>query len=121
MRKGSLLILPFMAVAAATASVGPDRRADTPVAPTDDAVEQAAPSEVKGELVGVDVEARVLKVKVQAAADAATELTLPVESDAALTALGDLKAGDRVTVTCREGTSGDACVVTGVKKDEPEP
>jgi hypothetical protein len=78
--------------------------------------QEAAASTLQGEVVGVESEAKRLKLKVQSDAESATELALLVEGEA-VAALAELKAGDRVTATCREGTSGESCVVTSLKKD----
>jgi hypothetical protein len=78
----------------------------------------AAAETLQGEVVLVDVEAKVLNIKRSASDVAAAEVSLVMEGDA-VTAAADLKAGDAVSVTCREGTKGEACVVVGVKKTAP--
>lgn len=114
MRK-SILSIVALGVAATWASQ--ESRVVASSARTGDVVQQeAAASTLKGEVVEVESEAKLLKLKVQSDADTATELALPVEGEA-VAALADLKAGDRVTATCREGTSGEGCVVTSLKKD----
>ena len=103
--------------AAATAWAAQEQGAISSSGGTDDVVQQeTSASTLKGEVVGVENEAKILKLKVQSTTDSTTEVALSVEGEA-VAALADLKAGDRVTLTCREGTSGETCVATSLKKD----
>ncbi len=83
------------------------------------AAEPAAVAEVRGDVVAADAEAKTLKLKA-GEGDAATEWSLVVEGEDALKALGELKAGEAVVVGCREGTSGETCVVVSVAAAKPE-
>lgn len=77
------------------------------------------PSEVIGDVVSVGTEAKTVTLKFPAG-DAVREDTLTVEGDG-VAGLSQVKAGDRIAATCREGTSNDKCVVTSVRKLDVEP
>jgi Cu/Ag efflux protein CusF len=82
---------------------------------TEPAAEQAAAAQLRGEVVTVDREAKILRIKAQAEATDLGELALNVQQDAEA-ALADVKAGDVVAVTCREGTSRAECVVVAIER-----
>jgi hypothetical protein len=113
MRTSSIVL---SAILFGAAVVGADELQTTPTTqPSAEQPAQPVASQVRGEVVSVDPEAKVLRLKAQPEGTEPAELSLTVEADAER-ALADLKAGDSVTATCREGTSGAACVVTAVEK-----
>jgi hypothetical protein len=93
---------------------------NTPSQATDAAAVAAQPAaELRGEVIGVDGEKKTLKLKAQTGGDSPSEIELSVEGEA-LNSLPALNAGDQVTITCKEETSADNCVVTAVKKSETQ-
>jgi hypothetical protein len=66
--------------------------------------------DVTGTVVSVDTSAHTMTLK---GADGKTN-TAPVEGDA-LKSLGGLKAGEQVTVTCRDNDMGEHQAVTAIK------
>ena len=113
MRTRSLL-LPLLLLGATIASANEPQTTPT-TQPAGEQPAHPAASQLRGEVVRVDPEAKVLHLKAQADGSDLGELALSVQGDAEA-ALTDLKAGDSVTVTCREGTSGAGCVVAAVEK-----
>lgn len=115
--RASILLLAIVSTATLTSS------AAQPTTPSIQAAEevaaQPAASELQGEVIAVDAEKKTLKLKAETGGDSPAELELAVEAEA-LTVLPELKAGEQVTVVCREGTSGDKCLVTAIKKAEPK-
>ncbi len=83
--------------------------------PATESAEPAASAGVRGEVISVDAGAKLLRLKTQASGEEPAELSLTVEGDAERS-LADLKAGDIVTATCREGTAGATCAVTAIEK-----
>jgi hypothetical protein len=66
--------------------------------------------EVTGEVVKADATAKTLTLKVEG-----KEMTVPVEGDA-VAQLKDVKAGDRVTATCRDDAGGAHKALTKIVK-----
>jgi hypothetical protein len=113
MRTSSIILFAILSGAAVAVA---DEPQSTPAnQPSVEQPAQPPASQLRGEVVSVDPEAKLLRLKAQAEGTDAAELSLSVEADAER-ALLDLKAGDGVTVTCREGTGGAACVATVVEK-----
>ena len=75
------------------------------------ALAQAAKThDVKGEVVKTDATAKTITLKADD-----KEMTLPVEGDA-VAQLKDVKAGDKVTASCRDDASGAHKAVTKIVK-----
>ncbi|MGH9322854.1 MAG: hypothetical protein ACRD3V_23585 [Vicinamibacteria bacterium] len=66
--------------------------------------------EVTGEVVKADAAAKSITIKA-----GGKDMTLPVEGDA-VAQLKDVKAGDRVTATCKDDDSGAHKAVTKIVK-----
>jgi Cu/Ag efflux protein CusF len=66
--------------------------------------------DVTGEVVKTDAAAKTITLKAEG-----KDMTLAVEGDAA-TQLKDFKAGDRVTVSCRDDASGAHKAITKIVK-----
>jgi len=76
----------------------------------------AAPKthEVNAEVVSVDAAAKTITVKGEK-----DNKTVPVD-EKALASVKDLKAGQKVTLLCRDNEKGEHVAVTGVKTAAPE-
>jgi ribosomal protein S1 len=77
----------------------------------------AAPAkthEVNAEVVSVDAAAKTITVKGEK-----DNKTVPVD-DKALASVKDLKAGQKVTLLCRDNEKGEHVAVAGVKTAAPE-
>jgi Cu/Ag efflux protein CusF len=70
----------------------------------------AATHEVKAEVVKADAAAKTITLKAEG-----KEMTLPVEGDA-VAQIKELKAGEKVTATCRDDSSGAHKAVTKIVK-----
>jgi hypothetical protein len=107
---GFLLAMVLAAATGATAGM------QTPAnEPAPERSESAASVGLRGDVLSVDAGAKLIRLKTQATGEDPVELSLTVEGDAERS-LADLKAGDVVAATCREGTAGAACVVTAIEK-----
>ena len=100
MKKTALLVLFFALVLAAVPAVageGHDHKAKN--------------HDVTAEVVSVDVDAKTITIKT----DDGKTTTAPVMGQA-VSQLKDVKAGEKVTVTCKDKENGDHEGVTAIKK-----
>jgi hypothetical protein len=112
MKKIALLVSALLVVAGvASAFQEPASQAPASQAP---AAEKATAADkthtVEAEVVSTDATAKTLTIKGEAG-----NKTVPVEA-AAITSLSDVKAGDKVKLTCRDNDKGEHQAVTKIEK-----
>ena len=103
----SLVLVPGLALAQTTAAPA-----------TKPAAEKAAPAtmkthEVAAEVVSVDAVAKTITIKGEK-----DNKTVPVD-EKALASVKELKAGQKVTLICRDNEKGEHMGVAGVKAEAP--
>lgn len=72
--------------------------------------------EVNAEVVSVDATAKTITIKGEK-----DNMTVPVVDEKALAAVKDLKAGQKVTLICRDNEKGEHVGVAGVKAEAKAP
>jgi len=108
--KKTVLLLSLALAAAGFAGAAQATKTDTTKAPKT----VGKTHEVKAEIAAVDATAKTITIKGET-----ENKTVPVKGKA-VAGLKDLKAGDKVTLTCQDNEKGEHQAVVGIAKAAPE-
>ena len=111
MKKFALMLSSFALVAgiAVAQEPAPDAAKSMTAAKSSDTAKAAKNHDIQAEVISVDVEKNTLTIK-----GTAGDKTVPVEGKATA-ALKTVKAGDKLTLTCKDNEKGEHQAVVDIK------
>jgi hypothetical protein len=115
MKKLAVLLALAFAASLTSAFAAQDKAAEKPAAKSTEKSTAAKPAgkthEVQAEIVSVDATAKTVTIKAEP-----ENKTVPVD-EKAITAVKELKPGQKATLICRDNEKGEHQAIAGVKAD----